>query len=109
MFIEIENTCDDEMVTLLTNKLDESINAIDEAEQEKVIHHHSHQLPAEQATPRCRPQNDCVNVIRTGEESRPLSTCTNVELDGTIDDKEAKKANMELQRKQRRQRRMGKN
>ena len=40
-------------------------NAIDEAEQasssnEEVIHHHSHQLTAEQATTKCRPQSDCV-------------------------------------------------
>ena len=70
-------------------------NAIDEAEQasssnEEVIHHHSHQLPAEKATTMFRPQNDCVNV--TEEESRPLSTCTDVEVDETIDGEEVKKA-----------------
>ena len=66
-------------------------NVIDEAEQasssnEDVIHLHSHQLLAEQATPRCRPQNDCVYVIKTKED---------VVLDATIDDEEVKKANDE--------------
>ena len=54
-----------------TKTMDESI-AIDGAEQasssnEEFIHHHSHQLPAEQASPRCRPQSDCVNVMKTEE------------------------------------------
>ena len=80
-----------------TKTTDES-NAIDEAEQasssnEEVIQHHSHQLPAEQASPRCRPQSDCVNVMKTEEESRPVSNCTDVELDRTIDDEELTKAN----------------
>ena len=85
------NTTEQVVARSTPTKTADLSNVIDEAEQasssnEEVIHLHSHQLLAEQATPRCRPQNDCVNVIKTKED---------VELDATIDYEELKKTNNE--------------